>query len=56
MDINTINEVACNLVKVSNGPESNIKFNFKKVKKSLYGIKVIPLTWFCEINYMTRRK
>jgi hypothetical protein len=52
MDIYTINEVACNLIIVSERPENNIKFDVKKVIKNVHRIEVIPMTYFCEINYM----
>lgn len=52
MDIYTINEVACNLIIVSERPENNTKFDVKKVIKNVQRIKVIPMTYFCEINYM----
>ena len=56
MDIYTINEVACNLIIVSERPENNTKFDVKKVIKNVQRIKVIPMTYFCEINYMANRE
>lgn len=43
MDINAINEMACNLIKVTDWPESNTRFNVRKLLKNLDTMKVKSL-------------